>query len=577
MNTYPLFPTRPSLCLDGVWDFSWLSDDQKPLADIDATGIVFNEHQAVPGVFDTDVKRYGKRGVGFYRKQLAFACAAGQPLRLRIGGLGLAAKFWFDGQLIASSELAYSSFNIDFNASLAGSTHELIIAVDNRFKPQATPIFAPFFDFYGYGGIYRSVELQALPAAFIERAQVTTLDATAGKIRLSIELGGAVPATFNGTVAFDGSAAQGLSLPVQDGRAVTDLLVPNARLWSPDSPNLHTVTISNDTDCITERFGLRTLVTNGERIVLNGKPLTLKGVNRHESHPEFGPVQNPHLIMGDLLLLKNMGANFVRCVHYPQDQMFFDICDEVGMLAWQESMGWNNTEPSTKDPHFFALQVEQTRLMVNNGMNHPSIILWGFLNECCSETAGGRVLYQTLADTIRQRDPKFLVTYACNRTHANPDGTPADICFDLCDVVAFNTYPGWIGGKCTWLDESASLIAPEIIRIAALAQQPALKGKPAIMSEMGCCALYGFHDMANAQWAEEYQADYVSEVCRQVFGNGRFMGLAIWQFCDTRSYVNAAPGVRSKPRGFNCAGLVDEYRRPKLSYWAIQKLYRDLP
>ncbi len=576
MHAFPLYPQRRNQCLDGRWDFAWLDDSSTPLADLDFSNLNFNDFQAVPGVFDTDIKRYGKRGVGVYRKQIVFPSSG--RLRLRVGGLGLAARFFCDGREIGATELAFSTFAIDFTPAASGPVHDLVIAVDNRFLPQASAIFSPYFDFYGYGGIFRSLNLEELPATFIERAQITTLDRDTGAIQVRLRLGGQLPGRLAVTPSFDGGAAlPALETQLVDGEAVFALQVPNPRLWSPDQPRLHTLQLAIPGDAIIERFGLRTIETRGENILLNGKPVFLQGVCRHEAHPQFGPAQNEHLVAGDLLLLKNLGANFIRCVHYPQDQAFLDMCDETGFLVWQESMGWNNPEKDALNEHFCQCQVEQTKHMVQNSVNHPSVILWGFLNECCSHTPGGRILHQKLAETIRAENPRFLVTYACSKTNFTPDGQPVDLCLDLVDVVAFNTYPGWIRMDGSWTDESSPLIAPEVERIARLANTRPAAGKPAIMSEIGCCALYGCHDLAMAQWSEEHQADYMREACRCIFANPRFAGLSLWQFSDTRSYVNAAPGVRCKPRGFNCAGLVDEYRRPKLAYHAVREAFQAQP
>ncbi|HPY89978.1 MAG TPA: glycoside hydrolase family 2 TIM barrel-domain containing protein [Lentisphaeria bacterium] len=576
MRAFPLYPQRQTINLHGCWDFAWLEDASTPLADLDLAHLNFNDFQAVPGVFDTDIKRYGKRGVGIYRKRIVFPSSG--RLRLRVGGLGLAARFFCDGKEIGATELAFSTFAIDFTPAAPGPQHDLVIAVDNRFIPQASAIFSPYFDFYGYGGIFRSLSLEELPDTFIERAPITTLDRDTGAIQVRLRLGGQVPSLLTVTPSFDsGDALPALETQPVNGEVVFTLQTPNPRLWSPEQPCLHTLKLTIPGDAIVERFGLRTIETCGENILLNGKPVFLKGVCRHEAHPQLGPIQNEHLIASDLLLLKNLGANFIRCVHYPQDQAFLDMCDETGFLVWQESMGWNNPEKDALDPHFFQCQVDQTRLMVQNSVNHPSIILWGFLNECCSHTPGGRVLHQKLAETIRAEDPRFLVTYACSKTNFTPEGKPVDLCLDLVDVVAFNTYPGWIRQDCTWTDQSSPLIAPEVERIARLANTVPAAGKPAIMSEIGCCALYGCHDLAMAQWSEEHQADYMSEACRSIFAHPRFVGLSLWQFCDSRSYVNAAPGVRGKPRGFNCAGLVDEYRRPKLAYNAVKEAFQAQP
>ena len=202
MHAFPLYPRRRTQCLDGRWDFAWLADSSTPLADLDFSGLNFNDFQAVPGVFDTDIKRYGKRGVGVYRKQIVFPSSG--RLRLRVGGLGLAARFFCDRREIGATELAFSTFAIDFTPAASGPVHDLVIAVDNRFLPQASAIFSPNFDFYGYGGIFRSLSLEELPATFIERAQITTLDRDTGAILVRLRLGGQLPGRLAVTPSFDG-------------------------------------------------------------------------------------------------------------------------------------------------------------------------------------------------------------------------------------------------------------------------------------------------------------------------------------------------------------------------------------
>ena len=571
MSTYPFYPERKTISLNGIWDFAWLGDcniDQIMIAEV-----VFNEVMAVPGLFDTTPAYSGKRGVGIYRCVFLYPTTTQQLLRLKFGGAGLFCRIWVDGQEIGQYDLPYSSVDYDFRVT-GRENHELIIAVDNRFDFKHSPLFAANFDFYAYGGIYRHIEIQSLPELYLERVYVTTKDISSGTVELKIILGGEIPSTAQLELSFDDNIKQTCEVNISDGIIILHYKVPDFKLWSPENPALHTVTVSIAHDTITERFGIRTVSTSGEQILLNGKALFLRGVCRHEAHPEFGPVQPSQLMINDLLLLKELHCNFVRCVHYPQDQRFLDLCDQIGMLVWQESMGWNNSEANALDAHFFELQVRQTKLMAKNSYNHPSIILWGFLNECCSNTQGGYKLYETLARSIRSINPEFLVTYASNKIGRTKEGIVQDICFDLVDVVAYNTYPGWIDPKPEWTDTPFDLIEPEIKRLSYISDtHPKVKGKPVLFSEIGTCALYGCHDIDKAQWSEEFQAEYVEKVCRAIFADQRFSGVALWQFFDTRSYVNAAPGVRCKPRGFNCAGLLDEYRRRKLAFSSIKELF----
>ncbi len=562
MHHYPYYPERRILDLDGFWEFAWLGD-----ADWDAVSPAEFRRQtvmAVPGVIDTLPAYSQQRGVGVYRKRLPDDFAPGERLRLEIGGMGLFGRIWFDGRHIADCQLPYSSVQVDFEVTAKGP-HELVIAVDNRFDAERVPLFRPNYDFYGYGGIYRSVELHRMPSCAIDRVHVTPLDLTNGRVNVAVRLDGDIPEAPVAMVSFDGADPTEHMLRPENGCAELELTVPDHKVWSPETPDLHTIDVAVCGDRIRERFGLRTIETRGRQILLNGEPIELCGFNRHEAHPELGPVQAPDLIVRDLQWLKRMNCNFVRCVHYPHDQALFDLCDEVGMLAWTEGLGWGNKADELANETFMRLQEEQTRIMVRNGLNHPSIIVWAFINEGESHTEQALPLYRKLTSAIREEDPSRLVSYASNRQ-------TKDLCFGLVDVISLNTYPGWIG-LVDWETHSVDMIRPHLDElIEFFCGDSPHADKPLIFSEIGACGLYGCHDLARSQWTEEYQADFMAEAARVILENPRTCGLTLWQFHDTRSYGPVGQ-VRSKPRGMNNAGVLDEYRRPKLACQAVAEVY----
>ncbi len=212
------------------------------------------------------------------------------------------------------------------------------------------------------------------------------------------------------------------------------------------------------------------------------------------------------------------------------------------------------------------MQVRQTRTMVRNSCNHPSIIMWGFLNECASDIESSRPLYKELSDTIRREDPSRLVSFASSRNER-------DLCFDFVDVISMNIYPGWFD-DLDWNCHAVSRIAPFVQRKAEFVMgQPALNGKPFLITEIGACGIYGSHGLARAQWTEEFQADFMAEACRAILGNPRFCGITLWQMIDSRSHGPFGQ-VRGKPNGVNLAGLVDEYRRRKLSFDAVKAVFQ---
>ena len=562
MEVYPRFQSRYSVCLDGVWEFSFAPG--KKLEDFPVPDFVPADRMLVPACFDALPAYYCQRGTALYRRSFVLETPLPRAV-LKLGGLGLRARFWLDGREIGVISLPYSGGEFLLAQPLAAGEHVIAAAVDNGFDAEKMPLFLPYYDFYAFGGFYRGVTLQALPADYnLQRVQVRTRDCRSGQVSLRFLFQGEVPETVRATVRFDTDRApRAVTLTVRGGVAETAAAVPDFRLWSPAAPALHTVDVvlADNGDRVTERFGIREIRAGKKTLLLNGEPLYLKGFNRHESYPQCGAATPETVMLEDLQNLRGMGCNFVRGCHYPQNQRFLDLCDEFGILVWEESLGWGNTKEQLADPRFGDLQEAQTRLMVRNSVNHPAVIIWGFLNECDSASAAGKELCARLAAAVREEDASRLVTFACNHTGN-------DICSELMDFVAYNTYPGWCDNN--YDDDPIAKISADMERIIRFfrAKQP---DAPIIVSEMGTCGIYGEHDRAGAQWTEEFQAEYLDAVARAVLGNPEICGLTIWQFNDAKSFLRQGANIRTKPMALNIGGVFDQYRRPKLAAAVLRR------
>ena len=510
---------------------------------------------AVPGVFDTLPPDAGRRGTAFYRTKVV---TSSDRLRLKLNGLGLWAAVFLDRKLIGVDDLPYTGVSFDFTS--AAGEHELVIAVDNRLDFQRTPLFSQWYDYYGHGGIYRSVELHELAACSFDRVEVRTLSLD-GRVGVKLFLSGAVPETLEFTCTFDNEAPRAITAAVTEGALEFEARLANPALWSPESPQLHTVRLEAGNEAIVERFGLRTIRAEKGRLLLNDAPLKLLGVCRHETHPQFGPALPLQLLREDVAFLRELHCNFVRGSHYQQDPRFLDLCDRFGILVWEEGIGWGDPEAHLTDPGFQSGQLRQQKWIVSNSFNHPSVILRGFLNEGDSESVPGRALYETIAAELRRLDPTRPITYASNHYER-------DINFDLVDVISLNAYPGWYAEDREAVRPLGE-IAPALDRFIAWMDQQGFGDKPFIVSEIGAGGIYGWRDRFRAHWSEEYQADYLDEVCRYVLSHDRVTGVALWQYCDGRTYSSAY--ALGRPRAFNNKGLVDEYRRPKLAFETVRR------
>ena len=428
-TAYPHYPARTLLNLDGIHEFAFLGDGVPSLEKIDAAAIRYDDLMPVPGCFDASPRYAGKRGVAAYR--ITVELADESLLLLRLGALGLRGRILWDNTEIGIDELPYSQVEYEFESGPAG-THRLVLLIDNRLNFQDSPLFSVFYDFYGYGGIYRSLELFTLPqGSRFDRVRVITVDLATRRVRLEGRMaGGSTPLRLG----FDSAEPQPVE-PVWHGdRFELELTVPGGQLWTPAAPVLHTVRLESTSDAIVERFGIRTVTAARGQILLNGEPLRLYGYNRHDAHPQFGPAMPVELQIADLQLMRDLGCNFVRGCHYPQSQRFLDLCDQLGMLVWEESLGWGDRLEVQQDPKFRELQKIQTRRMVRNSCNHPSVILWGFMNEGGDNHETGESLMRELAAVIREEDRSRPLTMATMHIKESR-------CLDAYDVISFNTYP----------------------------------------------------------------------------------------------------------------------------------------
>jgi beta-glucuronidase len=216
-----------------------------------------------------------------------------------------------------------------------------------------------------------------------------------------------------------------------------------------------------------------------------------------------------------------------------------------------------------QNPNFDPQSAACIQEMICWHYNHPSIFLWGLLNECASDTAYGRACYQKQFRQVQSLDLFRPVTSASCKPWPHWLGEPSeaagDLCLDLPDVISYNIYPGWYHdapGK-----EYIGMLIDGI-------QSSAGKGKPIIISEIGAGGIYGFRSFAQDKWSEERQADIVDQQLTALFARDELAGVFIWQLCDCRGDEEL---FYYRPKCMNNKGVMDEYRRPKLVYNVVKR------
>jgi beta-glucuronidase len=552
--------TRSVVDLSGLWDFAFLGDKDPDRVKIDR--VRYNDQLPVPGCFDASPAYAGKRGLAAYRTTIDIA--DGSPHRLVLDGVHHWCRVFVDSKALLDHAGGFTRFNVDLPRLSAGA-HELVVLVDNTFSDRS-PLHLEYFDWYHYGGIARPAELHRLGQTWIDQLRVRTVDYRSRSV--SVEIDWASTAKAGGkldleiTVGSERILREKVAVDAKSGTIERSFKLKGAALWSPDKPNLHTLRVALGEDDWVERLGIRQVQTRGREVRINGKPLRLLGFCRHEAHPQFGHAIPEALMVNDIQQLRDMGCNFIRGSHYPQDRRFLDLCDRMGMLVWCETIGWGQTGQQLKNPAFMAGQMLQVDEMVAAAANHPSVMMWGVLNEGPSSDELVVDEYRQLLSRLKQLDPTRPVTYASNRWQA-------DLCFDMADIISINTYPGWYSGDIPAVTER---IGQMIAKLRELGQD----NKPFIVSEIGAGALYGFRDPHEARWSEQYQVKLLETAIRGLFiDSDRAVGLSIWQYCDMRTSQHPVRSI-SRPRAFNNKGVVDEYRRPKQAYELVKRLFHEL-
>jgi len=541
--------------LEGLWDFA-------PVSSLDEVPEQYPYRLTVPGCWEShpDFIRY--RGQGVYRTMVTVAERS--SLRLIFKGVSHTADVYWDGWLMTSHYNAYTPFDTIVRDVEPGE-YELRVHVDNTFG-EHSGLHVPN-DYRTYGGIIRPVVVERMPDLWIERLAFTPKCGWEAEIAVWVR---------NSSDRTAGAAVRGKlageefdfgPLTVQAGETAIvarTFEFPNAEPWSHEHPKLYALELrlydgdvedggGEPLDDLIERVGFRTVRIEGDRLLVNDREVVLRGFNRHEDHASVGAALPLQLMTQDIDWLERMGANCVRTSHYPNDERFLDLCDERGLYVWEESHARSLTLEQMSHPLFASQSADCIRDMVEQHINHPSIIIWGLLNECASDTAEGRTHFEAQFRQLRSLDGSRPLTYASCHVFK-------DRCLDLADIVSFNLYPGWYNPESveefyrllrSWVDASGGA------------------GKPFLISEFGAEAPYGYRDPGEAKWSEEYQARLIGESLDFYLGQREICGALIWQFSDNR--VDEEFGsFASRAGNRNNKGVLDAYRRPKLAVEAVR-------
>jgi beta-glucuronidase len=508
--------------------------------------------------------------VGWYRKR--FTLSRKTNVRLVFGGGSHTAKVWIDGKAQGEHYDAFTPWDVIVR-KLAAGEHEVVVRVDNQFGDHSA-LHIPN-DYYTYGGISRPVELQEIPDVFIDKLFATP---KRGKEKWTLQ----VKIRLRNAGKTDMSRSLRVQVAGQTRTCTVEAVPGNGTLecelsfkglkvdpWSETSPRLYDLTAElvdgeQVVDDKRDRVGFREVKVEGDKLLLNGKEVHLRGFNRHEDHPDVGCAVPPAIMAKDLAMFRDLNCNFLRTCHYPNDMRILDMCDELGIYVWEES----HSRQTPFDHPKFEEQIRTSTIeMVENHYNRPCIITWGSLNECDTRSKAGYKVHKKVMGLLRELDDSRPVTYAANHRKE-------DLCLGLVDIVSWNLYTGWYGDP----PEKSKEVVDDLMHWLDSEESHGGQGKPVILSEFGGGGIYGCRHPQADFWTEEYQEHVLSENLKAYLNHPRIVGAAIWQFCDVRVSRERNPhphnsyGPIGRPRNMNNKGVVDEFRRPKLAYATVRKL-----
>lgn len=587
--------TRRRISMDGMWKFHL---DERSVGENEGwiDGIPGEEMIPVPASFqdfytEKDIREY----TGDFWYETDFFVPGeweGREILLRFGAATHRASVYVNGILITEHEGGFLPFSAKVTTVVRyDSYNKVVVKVNNELNctnlpcgetitlPNGKKMSKPYFDFFNYAGLQRSVYLLALPGESIvdfdldyaihgKNAEVSYQIRTNGEHAVQLAL-------------FD---AKGHCVAQKDGKEGV-LYVENARLWQVRNAYLYRlrIRIMDGEELIDEyeqEIGIRTVKVEGTDILLNGEPVYLRGFGKHEDSDIVGRGFNIGIMKRDFELMKWIGANSFRTSHYPYSEEIYQMADREGFLIIDEvpAVGMfqslmNFMEASTgKQTAFFEKETTPVLLkahlraieeMITRDKNHPSVIAWSLLNEPETTNEAAVPYFKEVFDLANKLDMQKRPRTFALIMNSLPDTCK---CYQFSDIIALNRYYGWYmkGGY-------EISVAEELFRKEMNAWKEKKLNKPFIFTEYGADTLASEHKLPSVMWSQEYQDEYL-KMTHEVFDSYDFIkGEQIWNFADFQT----TEGIM-RVNG-NKKGVFTRQRQPKDIAYKLKERWEKLP
>lgn len=547
----------------------------------------------LPHTFNIDAyqQRNYYQGKGFYRRTLVLPeIVAERRYYMKIDAASKAANIRVNGKEVGSHVGGYTACIVDITEYIR-KENLIEITVDNGRK-DITPISA---DFTFWGGIYRDVWLISTPKQHFNMSNMGSdgifistpvVNEKRGVLKVKCEVTNdshesSILEVRSAIYSPQGKLLQTIKQKqkLKSGETYifenTSGAIESPDLWSPETPSLYLVKTTlvdpksgKLLDEKNHKVGFRWFTFDGSKgFFLNGKSYKLRGLNRHQDQAPAGVALDDEAHRRDIFLMKELGCNFIRISHFPQDDAILEMCDELGLLAWEE-IPIINIVPNT--PGYDDNCEYNLREMIRQHYNHSSVITWGYMNEilltapsigkpewlACKERTVN--LAQRLEAVLKEEDPGRASVMAFNMTNLYNE-----IGLNLVDVVGWNLYHGWYVDKLkdfnAWCED----------------QHRRHPDQPMIISEWGAGSDKRLHSTQGRafDFSIEYQQTYIEHYLPFIENTEWISGCAYWNFID----FNVAARQESMPR-VNNKGLAYNNRIWKdVAYYFKAMWRKDIP
>jgi beta-glucuronidase len=510
---------------------------------------------SVPGDWNTQKEKLlFYEGTIWYKKSFDYTKKNGVRLFVYFGAANYWTIVYLNGEKIGEHEGGFTPFNFEITDKVREKDNFLIVKVDNRRRKDGVPTVNT--DWWNYGGITRDVHLVEVPQTFILDYLVQLKKGSHSFIAGWVQLNGP-------------DARQRLSLEIPELKITKELttdeqgraeinIEAHPQLWEPNSPKLYEIILRSEADVVRDFIGFRSIRTQGADILLNGKPIFLRGICIHEEAPfRSGRAFSEADAQVLLSWARELGCNFVRLAHYPHNEYMTRMADRMGLLVWSEIPVYWSIQ--FENPQTLANAGNQLREMIVRDRNKASVIIWSLANET-PVTESRLAFLKSLAQQARQLDPTRLISAAMEK-HSEKGSMVqmiSDPFGEFVDVLGCNEYLGWYDGlpeKCDRVEWKSAY------------------DKPLIMSEFGGDAVAGLHGDELTRWSEEYQESIYRHQIPMLKRISVLRGTSPWILMDFRSPRRTLPNIQDY---WNRKGLISNRGEKKKAFYILKEYYQEL-